>query len=73
MAHRKFVIIVTVLITVTFKIFPSLWLTLEIKVAKIPIEVRFLKSLASNIVRMIGITLIEQLWPLLMLILIVKY
>ena len=51
----------TVLITVTFKKFPSLWLILETKVAKIPIEVRFFKSLASNIERMIGITLIEHI------------
>ena len=49
----------TVLITVTFKKFPSLWLILETKVAKIPIEVRFFKGLALNIERMIGITLIE--------------
>ena len=49
----------TVLITVTFKKFPSLWLILETKVAKIPIEVRFFKSLASNIEQMIKITLVE--------------
>ena len=48
-----------VLITVTFEKFPSLWLILETKVAKISTEVRFFKSLASNIERMIGITIME--------------
>ena len=53
---KPVLIIVTVLITVTFKKFPSLWLILETKVAKIPLEVRFFKSLASDIEIMIGNT-----------------
>ena len=57
--YKPVLIIVTVLITMKFKKFPSLCLILETKVAKILIEVRFFKSLASNIERMIGITLIE--------------
>ena len=46
---------------------------LETKVAKIPLEVRFFESLASNIEKMIGVTITEQLWPSFTLILIVKY
>ena len=53
---KPVLIIETVHITMKFKQFPSLWLTLETKVAKIPLEVRFFKSLASDIERMIGNT-----------------